>query len=227
MMPAAGELVVLALDAAGLGASVAVAVGEEILAEERDALPHGQAERLLPMIDRAMRQAGQRPDNLALVAVTVGPGSFTGIRVGLAAARGVALATGARLVGVTGFAAVAALLVPPGFLLVALESRREDLYVQLFDVASRPLDEPRSVLPADLAGVVAGLGDAALSIAGDAAGRAVAALAGRPRTELAEAPAATARGVLRAALRQPAASGRARPLYLRPPDVTVPKGFGR
>ena len=67
---------------------------------------HGQAEALLPMVDACMREAGQVPAAIDLVAVTVGPGSFTGIRVGLAAARGMALATGAQLIGVTSFEAV-------------------------------------------------------------------------------------------------------------------------
>jgi tRNA threonylcarbamoyladenosine biosynthesis protein TsaB len=218
--------VILAFDSAGLGASVAVAIGERVLAEEHDALPHGQAERLLPMIDQAIRRAGQRPDSLAIVAVTTGPGSFTGIRVGLAAARGIALATGARLIGVTGFAATAALAASNDFLLVALESRREDLYVQLFDAAARPIGEAQAMLPSQLAGIVAGIGEAPLSIAGDAARRAAEALAGRPRTGLAETPPATALGVVRAALRHGPEPAAVRPLYLRPPDVTLPKGFG-
>ena len=108
----------------------------------------------------------------------MGPGSFTGIRVGLAAARGIALAPGARLIGVTSFEAVAA--GPPGqrssipaFLLVALESRREDLFIQLFDRRRNPVGEPAAVMPAALREVVnAAIGAAPLLIAGDAAHRA-------------------------------------------------------
>src|SRR6266851_9911888 len=92
--------VILALDSAGLACSVAVALGDRVLGAERIEGMHGQAEALLPMVDRAMRKAGLPPAALDLVAATVGPGSFTGIRVGLAAARAIALATGARLIGV-------------------------------------------------------------------------------------------------------------------------------
>ena len=75
----------------------------------------------------------------------------TGIRVGLAAARGIALATGARLMGVTGFQAVASGLAghspPAKFILVALESRRDDLYLQLFDHAFVALMGPMAASP--------------------------------------------------------------------------------
>src|SRR5207302_2940798 len=123
--------VILALDAAGLACSVAVSIGEEAVVEERSDTMHGQAEALLPLVDKAMREAGQMAASLELVVVSIGPGSFTGIRTGLAAARGIALATGARLLGVTSLEAVAVEAVrrdrlESRFLLVALESRRED-----------------------------------------------------------------------------------------------------
>src|SRR5947207_409886 len=98
---------ILALHSTGLTCSVAVGLGERIVAEERADTMYGQAEALLPLVDRAMRRAGQVPASLRLVAVSVGPGSFTGIRAGLAAANGIALATGAQLIGVTSFDAVA------------------------------------------------------------------------------------------------------------------------
>src|SRR5258708_19583473 len=93
--------VILAIDSAGLACSVVVAVGDTILSTERVETRHSQAEALMPMVDAAMRKAGLPPAALDLVAATVGPGSFTGIRVGLAAARGIALATGAHLAGAT------------------------------------------------------------------------------------------------------------------------------
>ena len=97
MTDAGSPRVALALNSAGLACSVAVSLGEEVVAEERIDTMHGQAEALLPLVDKAMREAGQVPAALDLVVATVGPGSFTGIRAGLAAARGIALATGARL----------------------------------------------------------------------------------------------------------------------------------
>src|SRR5207237_966442 len=128
--------VVLAFDSTGSGCSVVVALGATVLVAESDAAMHGQAEKLLPMVDSVMRRAGLPASALDIIGVTVGPGSFTGIRIGLAAARGIAHVTGARVIGVTGFEAVAAGLARGSlrhYLLIALESRREDLYVQLYD----------------------------------------------------------------------------------------------
>ena len=212
-------------------------------------MAHGQAEALLPMIDRVMRAVPLKPAELDIVAATVGPGSFTGIRVGLAAARGIALACGAPLVGVTAFAATAfaatafaatAFAATAGavasdrrgerdVLLIALESRRADLFVQLFDPALRPLSEPIALPPEALGDfVAAAAGDGAVLIAGDAAQRAADALVTRRiqirATEIrATGAIPRAAGALRAALAcwRPGEPGDARPLYLRPPAVTL------
>src|SRR5438552_18511098 len=143
--------VILAIETAGSRCSVALARGGRLLAAQSQPLRHGHAEALLPMIDRVMTEAGVSPQRLDAIAAATGPGGFTGIRVGLAAAHGIALATGARLVGVTSFAAVAEALrrgapLAAGsgpHLLVALDSRRDDLYVQLFAPDMRtPLAPP-------------------------------------------------------------------------------------
>jgi tRNA threonylcarbamoyladenosine biosynthesis protein TsaB len=224
--PGAGRgAVTLAFDTAGSACSVAVARGEQILAHERREMRHGHAEALLPMIDRTMQAAGLAAAELDAVAVSLGPGGFTGIRAGLAAAQGLALASGARLAGVTSFAAVAAREAAYGsVLLVALDSRREDLYVQLFDGTGIALGEPAAVLPADLRRLVdAAIGNAPLRVAGDRLEPAAAALAGRSGVAVAPQTAPDARGVLAAALRPGAARPEARPLYLRAPDVSFPK----
>lgn len=229
----------LAFDAAGLVSSVAVAAGETLLASERVDSAHGQAEHLMPLIERAMRRAGLAAAALDLIAATVGPGSFTGLRAGLAAARGIALALGRPLLGVTGFAAVAAgpavaaddaMTDGAGALLVALESRRPDLYVQVFDSQRRPCGAPLAVMPERLTETVAAaVGAASLRVAGDAAGRAAAALASPPSVRLIADSAPDARGVWRAALarwRQGDRTAEAHPLYLRPPGVTLPGRAG-
>jgi len=217
--------IVLALDAAGSGCSVAVGVGEQIVNIERVQISQRQAERILPMADDVLSRARLPPSALDLVAVTVGPGSFTGIRVGLAAAKGITLATGARLVGVSSFDAVAAIHAKPGcFLLVALESRREDLYVQLFGTRCDPVGKPATIA-AGLADLVrAAIGEAPLRIAGDAAPRAAALLAGRPLTTVLRDSPSDAVGTLRAALyqlRRGEQNSAARPLYIRTPNVTL------
>jgi tRNA threonylcarbamoyladenosine biosynthesis protein TsaB len=223
--------VILAFDSAGSGCSVVVASGESVLGAQSDAAIHGQAEKLLPMVDSVMRRAGLPASALDIIAVTVGPGSFTGIRVGLAAARGIAHATGAQVIGVTGFEAVAAGLAGSSFdvdfILIALESRREDLYVQLFDHAHVALEAPTASMPAALDRRLNGIiGAAPLLVAGDAAQRAASHLSQRPDTMVAAGSAPDAAGVLRAALcRLPlrAQSARLAPLYLRSPDVSFSK----
>jgi tRNA threonylcarbamoyladenosine biosynthesis protein TsaB len=175
--------------------------------------------------------AGLAAPTLDLITVTTGPGSFTGIRVGLAAAKGVALALGVPLFGVTSFeASVAACEADPieGFLLVALDSRRADLYIQLFDPARHALGPPAAVLPEALTEIVtAAAGSRPLAVTGDAAARAAAALDGWDRASLVTDGEPPAVGAVRVALglwRRGERGGPARPLYLRPPDVTLAPG---
>jgi tRNA threonylcarbamoyladenosine biosynthesis protein TsaB len=226
-----GSPVTLAFDTAGSACSVAIGRGAAVLAQERREMRHGHAEALLPMIDRIMDPASLAPPDLDVIAVSVGPGGFTGIRAGLAAAHGLALAARAQLIGVTSLAAVAALVRhEEAALLVALDSRRIDLYVQLFDPGGEPRSDPTAILPKALAAFVAVLiGAAPLLVAGDAAEPAGAALSGRAGVEIIAGSAPDALGVLAvAAHRLPfgAAEDTARPLYLRSPDVSFPKSHG-
>jgi tRNA threonylcarbamoyladenosine biosynthesis protein TsaB len=87
----------LAIETAGSACSAAVGRGPVVLAAERQAMRYGHAEALLPMIDRVVAAGGVSRAALDGIAVAVGPGGFTGIRVGLGAAQGIALALKARL----------------------------------------------------------------------------------------------------------------------------------
>jgi len=221
--------VVLALDAGGMMCSAAVAIDDMLASAERCESLRGQAEILLPMADRVLSEAGLSPAALDLLAVTVGPGSFTGIRVALAAANGVAVATGARLIGVTSFDAVAVGAARHDqWLLVALESRREDLYVQLFDPWLRPAGEPAAMRPQRLGDAVsAAIGALPLTIAGDAAQRAAASLSQRAEITVLPDSAPDAVGAIGAALRHlrlDEGTRTAKPLYLRPAGVTLSPG---
>lgn len=225
--------ITLAIASAGLACSAVVASGHTILSAQRVEGWHGQAEALLPIVDAAMLEAGLMPEALDLVTTSVGPGSFTGIRVGLAAARGIALATKARLIGVSSFEAVVAGHVPPGrddfrCVLVTLESRREDLYVQIFDQRGNAIEPPLAVMPAGFGEMVYdAIGTAPLLIAGDAARRAAALLAHRKNVHILEDSAPDAVGVLRAGLCcwHTQEFDPPRPLYVRPPDVTAASRF--
>jgi len=208
---------VLAIDAAGSACSAAVGSGRRVLAHRRAEMRHGHAEALLPLIDATMREAGVAAAALQAVAVSTGPGGFTGIRTGLAAATGIALAAPAALIGVTSFAAVAAAVGPgPQPLLVALDSRRREFYVQVYEPGGTPRGEAEAVAPETLAARVTG----PLRVAGDAAEAAVAALAGCAGVTPVPGSAPDALGVLAAARDHDCASPD--PVYLRPPDVTLP-----
>lgn len=124
---------ILAFDCAGNSCSAAVLADGSVAARRFAAMERGQAEALMPMIDAVLGEAGCDVAALDLIAVTTGPGGFTGLRIALATARGLALASGVPLLGVTCFAAIAA-SVPSALrtrpLLVAIESKRQELFLQ-------------------------------------------------------------------------------------------------
>lgn len=164
---------VLALDTCLASCSVALCEDGRILAWRCEAMRKGHAERIVPMAQEVMGQAAVAWDALDLIAVTVGPGSFTGVRVGLAAARGMALVSGKPLAGVTVMEALA-WAVPAErraghLLLVALDARRGELYLQAFDKSGRPLQRPWLGNRLDLAapaGPCLAIGDGAGAFAG-------------------------------------------------------------
>ncbi|MEQ8814889.1 tRNA (adenosine(37)-N6)-threonylcarbamoyltransferase complex dimerization subunit type 1 TsaB [Thalassobaculum sp.] len=220
----------LAIDCSAGACSVAVFDGATVLAAAHTAMQRGHAEALMPMVERVMAEAGLAWDRLDAVAATVGPGSFTGVRIGLAAARGIALAAGLPTVPVTSLEAVAEAAEPGGEpLLVILESKRRDLYGQWFDPAGTALGAPRAAPPEAL-WADRPSGTAGARVAGDAA---AGFLAAPPDPAAALRPAGAsgpdARSVAAVALRRLAAAGAGplTPLYLRPPDVTPPPAAGR
>lgn len=211
---------VLAFDCSGASCAAAVLVGERPAAQRFVPMERGHAETLLPMIDTVLREAQLTPAALDLLVVTVGPGSFTGLRIGLAAARGLALARKLPALGVAGFDAVKVAAPDARPLFIALESKRAELFLQRRDRADPRL--PALVSPEDWATIlppapcfVAGDGAARLA---DALGRKdVVALPGHGRPD----PITLARlGAARwhAGDRTPLA-----PLYLRAPDTTAPR----
>jgi tRNA threonylcarbamoyladenosine biosynthesis protein TsaB len=128
----------------------------------------GHAEALMPLIAMVMSDAGVEFAELDRIAVTVGPGSFTGLRVGVAAARAIALATGKPAVGLTTLAALAAPFFEgaTGALMSVLDARHDRVYMQLFGPGGRSLVAPRIAtvhiaVHAALAGPIRIIGNAA------------------------------------------------------------------
>jgi tRNA threonylcarbamoyladenosine biosynthesis protein TsaB len=125
---------ILTLDTATGGATSALVDDGEVLGERIS-----RAQTLLEDVDALLRQGGARPGAIDALAVGIGPGSFTGVRVGLATARGLALALGVPVAGVSTLDALAA--GAPGATPV-IDARRREVFVLQ--------DEPRVVAPADL-----------------------------------------------------------------------------
>ena len=114
----------------------------------------GHAEQLMDVIAQAMAEAGAQWPDLTRLAVTVGPGSFTGIRVGVAAARGLALALDLPLTGITTLEALAAetrAAQPDRPVLAALDARRGEIYAQVFGTSGEAEGPPVAMKVADAA----------------------------------------------------------------------------
>jgi tRNA threonylcarbamoyladenosine biosynthesis protein TsaB len=220
---------VLAFDSSGAACSAAIRDGEgRLLAHRFQSMARGHAELLMPMLRDVMAEAGLAFGELDLIAVTTGPGSFTGIRVGLAGARGLALASGLPLLGITAFEAIAAAVSPAerrgAALIVAIDSRRGDLFIQSFAVDGTASSAPAALAPAALGDAVPA---GALVLAGDGAARARDALAALGRVALlarADGP-PDAADIARLALARwhpGMLPPPPLPLYLRAPDATIP-----
>jgi tRNA threonylcarbamoyladenosine biosynthesis protein TsaB len=205
--------------------------GVEVRAGALEHFGTGHAERLVPMIDEVMARAGVAFADIDLLAVTVGPGTFTGTRIGIAAARGLALATGIAVVGASSLAVMAEVAArevgsrkADEDLVVAVDARRGEVYAQLFgangtDARSLPLLLPvaeAAQLGSSGSLLVVGSGAAAVAEAATRAGR-------RGTARLADLlPEATALAALAVGL-VPAEAPLA-PLYLRPPDAKPQDG---
>jgi tRNA threonylcarbamoyladenosine biosynthesis protein TsaB len=138
---------ILAIDTCFAACSAAVCVDcggpAERIAARFEPMQTGHAERLVAMVEEVMREARLSFAALDRIAVTTGPGSFVGTRVGVSAARAFALASGARIVGLSSLAAIArqaavarqGALAPSLPICVVVDARRDEVYAQLFDSA--------------------------------------------------------------------------------------------
>lgn len=226
----------LAIDCAGPVCSVALVAAGGIEVSRSNRIDRGHAEILLPTIAAALDEAGAAYRDIGCFAVTVGPGSFTGIRTAIATARGLALALSKPLVGVTTLEAVAfgarcAAVESAADCLVVLDTRRADLYAQRFapDGAARTL--PAAMMPERL---VSTIGAGPLLLAGDAAASLVPLLDTHgiafdgPAGEGFADPVDIARiAAERWSSRSAGELPPVRPLYLRAPDATRPPAGGR
>jgi tRNA threonylcarbamoyladenosine biosynthesis protein TsaB len=205
-------LTILAIDCSTSACSAAVRRGDELLAVKR-ATGRGQAEAMVPLIGDVLAESGLDWPEIQLIGVTVGPGSFTGLRIGLAATRALALALSIPIAGVTTADLLAAMVPPERYrerrLLIAIDSKREDLFVYA-DGEIRAL--PPEAALAWQSGPLLVAGDAAEQFRGL-----------RDDLEILPLlPDAAPLAELAARRYREGVALPAQPLYLRPPDVALP-----
>lgn len=219
---------VLAIDTALANCAAAVlddSAADACFESRGEEIGRGHAERLMDMIGEVMADSSTAFSDLDRIVVTVGPGSFTGLRVGLAVARGFGLVLAKPVVGVTTLAGIARSAAPGdggGPVLVALPGKGEEVYCQTFSASGEPVDEAGVRSLPDLAltlpeGIrLAGSGAESVAQACGLAGERILSRHGFPAIrDVAEL------GILA----DPTGSAPS-PLYLRPPDAT-PQTRGR
>lgn len=210
-------MIVLAIDTAGVDCAAAVFESEtgKMLGRVSETIGRGHAERLMAMIDDAMAEAKLTLTDVERIGVTVGPGSFTGIRVGVAAARGLALALGVECVGVSTLevlARTASSSEKP--VLAAINAHRDQVYAQGFE-RDVPQGEP---LLLELDDYLARATAPGIVLVGSASAlvndREAETAPDHYPIDLVARISATAK-----------AQGKPRPLYLRGPDAKPQTGF--
>ena len=221
-------MLLLGLDTATPAVTVALHDGTQVLAEATTIDRHRHAELLAPAIERVLSEAGVERGDLTEVAVGVGPGPYTGLRVGLVTARVLGAALSIPVHGVCSLDVIAADVPGPGPFLVATDARRREVYYARYDQAGRysgpQVDRPddiedRTSLPAF--GEGARLYPGSFAVADGPVYPAAATLCRLVAIELAgtssaAAPAAVSPDAVRSLLLPP------EPLYLRRPDAREP-----
>jgi tRNA threonylcarbamoyladenosine biosynthesis protein TsaB len=215
------SLTVLAIDTCMTACSAAV-WRDGVLAHRFEPMERGHAERIAPMVRKVMAEAALGFKKLDRIAVTVGPGTFTGQRIGLAMARGLGLARRIPVIGITTLETIASANIEPGAaIVVACDARRDEAYFAaytdhlqpLHDVALLPLDAIAKRLPAG-----------GVRVAGSAADALIAFVRRADVQRVRGHDLPDAANVARLAADRPVTQQLPEPLYLRPPDAKPQSG---
>ncbi|MBT5107956.1 MAG: tRNA (adenosine(37)-N6)-threonylcarbamoyltransferase complex dimerization subunit type 1 TsaB [Rhodospirillaceae bacterium] len=229
---------ILALDSATAACSTAVWIDEAVTARRYESMSRGHAARLMPMVRDVMAESGLAFGEIDYIATTTGPGGFTGLRIGLAAARAIALAAKIPIVGYTTFEVVARSprsWPAPRPLLVVMDAKRADFYFQLFRSDGAALTAPATAPPAGIAAALrlAMVSGDPVAICGDGADAVIEELDAYEMplrridgpdapdaavlARIAQADIGVDEAMFDTEMRPP------EPLYLRPPDAALPR----
>jgi tRNA threonylcarbamoyladenosine biosynthesis protein TsaB len=203
-------MIVLSIDTCLGACSTALIDGDQVLASMSEPMTRGHQERLAPLVAELMAQAGMAFADVDRIAATVGPGSFTGLRVGLAFAKGLSVALDKPCIGIGSLQALALGL--EGRVLACADARHAQVYWQVFeggvavtDPALSPISDLKGQAPDLLVGPATALLAEIFPVA-------------RQVVLIAPDPVAVARLAL-------TSSAAPDPLYLRPPDAKLPGGI--
>lgn len=225
----------LAFDTSTFTATAAVVDGRSVLAESSALQRAGHSERLLPLVDEVLARAGLPLAAVERIAVGLGPGSFTGVRLGLATAKGLQLATGIPLVGVSSLAALAASAWSlEGPLVAALDARRDEVYAALYTLGGAARREAGEALHGapERVGAIAreAFPEGTITVVGDLDDALYRRLTGASPARFSRAPGAVATPLARFVAwevlegRGTLDEGSLEPLYLRASDAKLPGG---
>lgn len=214
-------MIVLALDTSGgdCAACVYDSATDTVLGKVSENIGKGHAERLMSIVDAALEAANLDLKAVERIAVTIGPGSFTGIRVGVSLARGFALSLGVEAVGVTTLEVLARDWQDRHGkkpVTVAMDARRGEVYIQSFGADGSPLSNAALLPVEEAVALFARQG-------GEIAGSAASLLTGEDSTSEPDRFEITA--VARLGATKPQGGPRPAPLYLRGPDAKPQMGF--
>ncbi|WP_284162641.1 tRNA (adenosine(37)-N6)-threonylcarbamoyltransferase complex dimerization subunit type 1 TsaB [Frigidibacter sp. SD6-1] len=207
------EALILAFDTSAAHCAAALVLGDRVLSERTEEMATGQAERLFPMLEAMLAEAGHGWADLIAIGVGTGPGNFTGVRLSVSAARGLSLSLGVPALGVSSLEALAHGVERP--CITSLDARQDRLYVQLFhpahvtipvlcDLDTLP-DIPATTRPVCI---------------GHQAGEIAARIGGRAQAQRQSLPVAIAQI---AHARHAVPADPPAPLYLRPADAAPPR----
>lgn len=219
-------MIILAIDtAAGLCAACLYdGSAHRVLARKEEDIGRGHAERLLPIIEKVMQQADRRFDELDRLAVCVGPGSFTGVRVGVAAMRGLSLALDIPLIGVSVFDVMDRGADGGQPVLATIDARRDEVYAQLFAADGVTADLPQVMSPGAACALARRAGAAVVGSGVAAIRPHMSATADDPEI-LGESATVDLIRLAEVALVRDAGPERPVPLYLRAPDAKPQTGY--